>query len=197
MHRRYGCSQASLLRNVLCVSFAGGPAEKLGGNYERRWTANCALRVLRGEADAIEIEVLGARGAGIEFLLERAGRIEAHQAKRQHTTRGRWTLSALRDEGVLKAFAMHLRAGRYPVFVSGDNPPELRELAARARSSVSLEAFRRDALNVTWREHFETLCSEMEMSEAEAFELLPRVAVRGASDLDLDEWNSVMAEGAL
>jgi len=179
----------------VCVSFAGGTADKLGGNYERRWTANCALRILRGEAEAIEIEVLGERGTGIEFLLERAGRLEAHQVKRQHAARGRWSLSALRDEGVLKAFAAHLRSGRFPVFVSGDSPAELRELASRANAATSLEEFRLDALNATWLPPFETLCSEMEMSELEAFELLPRVTVRGATDLDLDEWNAVMVEG--
>ena len=36
-------------RNVARMSFAGGTADKLGGLYERHWTVNCALRVLRGE----------------------------------------------------------------------------------------------------------------------------------------------------
>jgi hypothetical protein len=84
----------------------GGSAGKAGVHYEDKWTAHCALDVLRGRASSIRIEPPGHEGDGIEFWIKRDDCIEYHQVKRQKES-GEWTVAALRE--VLKNFEVRLR----------------------------------------------------------------------------------------
>ena len=104
----------------------GGPSDKAGNSYERRWTVFSIVDLLDSRATAIRIEVPGDDGVGSEF-----GVPEWHQAKRQRAA-GPWTINALVKEGVLPPWQPILGRGERCVFVSSTSADELRELAERA-----------------------------------------------------------------
>ena len=51
------------------MPMAGGPADKVGNRYERRWTVSAMPDVIAGVAESLRIEVPGTQGAGAEFRL--------------------------------------------------------------------------------------------------------------------------------
>ena len=61
----------------------GGPSDKAGNSYERRWTVFALIDLLGGRATTLRIEVPGDDGVGSEFRLMVDGVAEWHQAKRQ------------------------------------------------------------------------------------------------------------------
>jgi hypothetical protein len=105
------------------------------------------LEIIAGRADSIQLEPFGDIGAGVEFVVHRAGRIEVHQVKRQSGTLANWTLKRLESEGVLEAAARHADAGRIFYFVSTVPARELDELSDRARRSNDVKAFIEGQLN--------------------------------------------------
>jgi hypothetical protein len=126
------------------VAITGGAVAKFGDRYEGRWTVLQAIRVLRGECSGISLEEIGPAGEGVEFRLDRQDLNEpdeVHQVKRQRS-RGDWTVSALKAEGVLEAFQKHLTATSATcVFVSSTSTRSFSTLADRARRIRRLEAF--------------------------------------------------------
>ena len=62
------------------MPMAGGAADKAGNRYERLWTALKLLDVVAGDAEYLEIEVLGKDGHGAEFCLSKDGTLEWHPA---------------------------------------------------------------------------------------------------------------------
>jgi hypothetical protein len=175
------------------MSLSGGIADKLGGRYESRWTLRCALRVLGGEADWIEIEPLGPTGQGIEFILCQNDVTEQHQVKRGKTGVGHWTLSALNGEGVLAHFGRILEQGGRPRFVSAHDAHELHELSDRARASENLSDFRA-RLGKQWEAKFGQVRTWWGWDEQTAFEALRRTDVSSVGDDELDEWNLSVVE---
>jgi len=124
----------------------GGASDKYGNRYEGRWTVSRMIEVMAERADAIRIEVPGKEGEGAEFRLNYGGRAEYHQVKRQHSARGYWTLSDMRD--VLLRFDGKLADPQaWCVFVSTQSADELRELSERARSSTSWGEYEQEFLN--------------------------------------------------
>jgi hypothetical protein len=147
----------------------GGESDKVGNRYEARWTVYCLIDVLDEKADSIRLEVPGEDG--FEFYLKRKGNLEYHQVKRQKSGRGRWTLKVLEDSTVqvLSNFWSKLQElDKSCVFVSTQDADELKELANRARSSLSFKEFQQSYLDKTRVKHFATLrekwnnCSELE-----------------------------------
>jgi hypothetical protein len=178
------------------MSLPGGIADKLGGRYESRWTLRCALRVLAGVAEWIEIEPLGPTGVGIEFVFSERDVQERHQVKRGRTGVGHWTLSALNGEGVLGHFRRILEQGGRPRFVSAHDAHELHELSDRARASRDLsEFFAR--LGKDWEQEFGKLRAWWGWDEQTAFEALTRTDVSAVGDDELDEWNLSVVERCL
>ncbi len=176
------------------MSYPGGIAAKLGERYEARWTAHCVLQMLRGEISWIDLQPLGPEGDGFEFVLERDGRREYHQVKRRLTGTGRWSLTALAANGVLRAFSQKLKAGGYTRFVSAQDADELHELAERARNATDLADFDRHLGGDTWTERFLTLASQMGLSEELTFDALQRVEVTVVGEEELQSWNEALAE---
>jgi hypothetical protein len=122
----------------------GGGADKLGNRFELRWTVRQFIRLLTDEAEWIHMEPIGDAGDKIEFLLGRSdGRIEAHQAKRQQSGRGHWTIADLARVGVLEGLRKHTVDGDAAfVFVSTQAAKSLPELVERAKlASGDLAAF--------------------------------------------------------
>ena len=113
------------------------------------------MRVLSEEASAIYIERPGSEYEGFEFSLESDAGSNYHQAKRQKTGEGRWTLSALAEAGVLRAFFERLHeADASCTFISAHAAGELEELSDRARKADSAEQFTSQYLDSpSWRSH--------------------------------------------
>lgn len=175
------------------MSLPGGVADKLGGRYESRWTLRCALRVLAGVADWIEIEPLGPSGEGIEFIFSERGVQERHQVKRGRTGVGHWTLSALNGEDVLGHFRRILEQGGRPRFVSAHDAHALHELSDRARASHDLgDFFAR--LGKDWQQEFGKLRAWWGWDEETALEALTRTDVSAVGDDELNEWNLSVVE---
>jgi hypothetical protein len=175
------------------MSLPGGIADKLGGRYESRWTLRCALRVLAGLADWIEIEPLGPTGEGIEFVFSEGQAQERHQVKRGRTGVGHWTLAALNSEGVLGHFSHILEQGGRPRFVSAHDAHQLHELSDRARASQDLGDFVA-RLGENWQKEFGNLRAWWNWDEKTAFEALTRTDVSAVGDDELDEWNLSVVE---
>ena len=147
----------------------GGIADKLGNEYEIRWTLVETLRVLLGQADEIRVEPFNEHAEGLEFRITRNGADEWHQCKRR-LTNGSWTIKALTDAGVLQAFAGKLvEHSTECVFVSSDPAPAFETLLEKARLAEIASDFygdggigkgdRRalDELSPVWGVDFDTL----------------------------------------
>jgi hypothetical protein len=123
---------------------AGGEAAKFGERYEGRWTVGQLLRVLTGQATSLIVEDEAALAEGAEFTLHRAdGGVEAHQVKRQPGMAASWSLTALRNAGVLASAALHAEVGREFHFVSTIPATWLERLSDAARRAATPDAFLR------------------------------------------------------
>jgi hypothetical protein len=118
----------------------GGIADKVGNEYELRWTLVEAIRVLRGLADEIRLEPFNEDAEGFEFRITTAGADEWHQCKRQRTA-GSWTVKALTEAGVLSAFASKIASGAVCVFISSDPAPAFEKLIEKARLAETAADF--------------------------------------------------------
>lgn len=127
------------------MPLAGGPSDKAGSSYERRWTVFALIDLLEGRARTLRIEVPGEDGVGSEFRLMVDGVAEWHQAKRQRAA-GPWTVNALVKEGVLQPWQSSLFRGERCVFVCSTGAEELRELTDRARPAQSWDEFEAEFL---------------------------------------------------
>ena len=166
----------------------GGPANKLGNRYERWWTISQLIRILDGEAKSIRIEEPTANKA--EFVLTADGHREFHQAKRSHPN-GKWSLSSLGGEGLLRAMFNLLsnNSDARFVFVSGSDAPELRELTERARSAENPGEFESAFINTrTHKEHFTRLREFWRNTDlTKAYEVLQRIDIRTIDEKGLEE----------
>jgi hypothetical protein len=167
----------------------GGPAGKAGIRYECLWAVRQVIDVLHGFADSIRIEPPGEDKA--EFVVERKGSKEFHQAKRQRADDDRWTLRNLGSAkyGVLQYFKEKAKQGYSCVFVSTSDAQELRELADSARSAASVAEFAKYFLNTESKlTSFRTLKEFWSpCSDAEAFDLLKRIRVDVVADRTLED----------
>lgn len=156
----------------------GGIADKVGNEFELRWTLIEVLRVLRGLADEIRLEPFNEDAGGLEFRITTAHVDEWHQCKRQRTA-GSWTIKSLTDAGVLSAFANKLSSGAKCVFISSDPAPALEKLIEKARVAETSpdfyggggigkadEASLRD-LNAAWSVDAETTLSWLKQCRVE------------------------------
>lgn len=157
----------------------GGPADKLGNDYEFWWTVRQLVRILHGNAERIRIEDPGVIKA--EFLVTNATTRELHQAKRSHPD-GKWTLASLgaSDTDLLQAIFSQLSGNSDKfVFVSSSDAPELRELSERARWAESPEEFETRFLDAkVQKSNFEKLRGYWESTDtATSHDILRRIEV--------------------
>lgn len=178
------------------MSGSGGLFAKLGGGYELRWTARHLLQLLDGKVTEMRIEP-PRMAEGIEFYVRRPGiSLEFHQAKRQHTQRGKWTIALLHRQGPLEIFFERLNdPDTYCVFVSANQATELERLSFEARKAVDADEFLSDTVRPVKElsEAFDELCKLWDTAEADAFERVRRVRTRAIDEDSLQEWNEDIA----
>ena len=159
------------------VTLPGGPAEKRGNLYEKWWTLSELVRVLAGETESVRIEDPNVDKA--EFVVTASGRRELHQVKRSHW-RGKWTLSDLARDGLLRAMGEQLSGNDdWFVFASGSEARELADLCCRARAAESDREFDQRFLAAdSQRQRFTRLLKCWGCDLPTARELLQRIYVR-------------------
>ena len=137
----------------------GGPSDKAGNRYEYLWTVMCMIRVMRGEASSIHLEPPGHEGEGIEFSVTTSSGTEYHQAKRQLTGKGVWSLNQLHSRGVLSHFYQRLGdPSASCVFTSAHAAHPLDELALRAQDASSWAEFEQTFISsLYWSNNFDLL----------------------------------------
>ena len=168
------------------MTLPGGPADKLGNRYEKWWTLSELVRLLHGDAEAIRIEDPGIEKA--EFVVTTGARRELHQVKRSHPT-GKWSLAALRNDGLLQAIGREL-AGNHDrfVFASGSDARELSELCEAARDAESEAELGHTFLAATTRkERFEMLRRVWACDVSTAVERLRRIDVRTIDEREIEQ----------
>ena len=166
------------------MTLPGGAADKLGNRYEKWWTLSEFVRMLRGDTEAIRIEAPGVDKA--EFVVTADTRRELHQVKRSHPN-GKWSLAALRTDGLLEAIGNHLTDNddRF-VFASGSDARTLADLCESARHAQSPEEFERHFLAAGGRkEDFGTLLDCWACDVPLAIERLRRIEVRTIDEREL------------
>ena len=168
------------------MTLPGGPADKLGNRYEKWWTLSEFVRMLRGEAESIRIEDPVVDKA--EFVVDTGAHRELYQVKRSHPN-GKWSLAALRSDGLLKDIGRQLRDNddRF-VFASGSDARELADLCEAARDAESAEQFECAFLAAgNRRAHFKALCECWMCDAPTAIERLQRVEVRTINERELED----------
>ena len=167
------------------MTLPGGPADKLGNRYEKWWTLSEFVRLLHGDTEAIRIEDPGVEKA--EFVVTTGVRRELHQVKRHHPN-GKWSLAALRNNGLLQAIGRQLEGNedRF-VFASGSDARELSELCEAARDAESEVEFDHTFLTAgERRKRFERLRCDWACDVPVAIERLRRIDVRTIDERELE-----------
>ena len=167
------------------MTLPGGPADKFGNRYEKWWTLSELVRMLGGETEAIRIEEPGVDKA--EFIVTTGTRRELHQVKRSHPN-GKWSLAALRADGLLEAIGDQLAGNDDQfVFASGSGARELAELCNAAREAESDVEFERYFLEATERrKRFEKLRDSWGCDVPAARERLRRIEIRTIDERELE-----------
>jgi len=87
----------------------GGMSEKLGNRYEGRWVAKQLLWLLNEKIQSVTVELIGPDEQGVDLLVVgKDGVRQLQQCKARCGGRESWTISALRDKGILGHLKHHL-----------------------------------------------------------------------------------------
>ena len=87
----------------------GGMSEKLGNRYEGRWVAKQLLRLLNEKIQSVTVEPIGPDEQGVDLLVVgKDGVRQLQQCKARCGGRKSWTISALRNKGILGHLKHHL-----------------------------------------------------------------------------------------
>jgi hypothetical protein len=164
----------------------GGIADKIGNEYEVRWTLIEALRVLRGLADEIRLEPFNEDAGGLEFRITSDEIDEWHQCKRQRSS-GTWTIHGLKNVGVLQAFAAKLAQDNARcVFVSSDPAPAFEKLIEKAQFAQNADDFYGDGgIGKTDEAPLRELNAAWSVDSTTQFSWLKRCRVEVISDASL------------
>ncbi|MEV1005474.1 ATP-binding protein [Nonomuraea sp. NPDC050202] len=172
----------------------GGEADKFGNRYEGAWTVRQLFYVLNGQLDSVTVEEVDEIGLGSEFTTRKNGDVDAYQIKRQYGNANLWSVTSLRNNGVLAAARKHAEAGRNFHFVSTIPAQPLSELADRARRSADVTAFVNSWLTETLRPVFDELCAEAIFgSPKTAWVVLRKLHVHWPNEDDVREVNAALA----
>lgn len=171
----------------------GGPAGKLGDQYEALLTVHVALRVVIGDARFVTYESLDMElSRGVEFSVQTSeGDVEFWSLKRQTTTAAGWTLATLvktdkHGRSILGDLVGHAeRSDRnVAVFASTLGAAKLEEL--RAASGTQLSFKQRLEHSRELREEYEKHVLPIFSGNAErARQFLTRLQIRTSDEMSL------------
>jgi len=164
----------------------GGIADKLGNRYEAKWLVRNLLFVIANKANWLKFEGIETDYQGFEFALQRGQTIEWHQTK-VNAPMGNWTLTALKNEGVLRAFKYRFSHSQnsHCFFVSQDNAKDLRTLSDKARLANDFSQYD-FTLSNDQKEKFKRLLSEWNCNEEMGLDWLKRSHVEVLPEKELD-----------
>ena len=168
------------------MTLPGGAADKLGNRYEKWWTLSQLVRMLQGDVEALRIEVPGVDKA--EFVVTTDRRRELHQAKRDHPNE-KWSLAALRADGLLEAIGRQLRDNddRF-VFASASRAGELADLCEAAKDAESMDEFQGKFLEARHKQqNFRRLLADWTCNAAAAHAILQRIEVHTIDESGLEQ----------
>ena len=168
------------------MTLPGGAANKLGNRYEKWWTLSQLVRMLQGETEALRIEAPGVDKA--EFVVTTDRRRELHQAKRDHPNE-KWSLAALRTDGLLEAIGRQLRDNddRF-VFASASRAGELADLCEAAKDAESMDEFQGKFLEARDKQkNFKRLLAAWACDAAAAHAILRRIEVHTIDESELEQ----------
>lgn len=172
------------------MSLPGGAADKRGNEYERPWTAKVMLELLAADSGVICVEALDEEWRKYEFYVERNGRREGHQVKRQHGFHGAWSTSDLRRNGVMEGVRELLtrKVDTDAHLISTIGFDQLGELTERARDASDESSFfehytKSKVANAAMQAFKESWGSPL--SDGESFQMLRRIFLHSLSAADL------------
>lgn len=171
------------------MPLSGGPSDKIGNRYERRWTVHALIELLQGTATSIRIEVPGSDGAATEFRRTDDGGHTWHQVKRQNTA-GSWTIATLTGPGVIDAMWAKSSIGERFTFVSSIGVTFLTELTERACQARDYDEFM--AQFITDEGHlsaFEKLRDRWKATSERAYNALLLIRIVVIDEASLQTWN--------
>ena len=146
------------------ASIPGGPADKLGNEFERLWAIRHLIQVIEDRARSVTIEALGNDERGTEFWVARPDgtREAASHCKRENGSRGDWSIAEFHAKNIILNAKFQLDqdpAHRFH-FVSADKAPAMSDLCERARRGDNPEVFCKLAATTSQnlKSEFENLC---------------------------------------
>jgi hypothetical protein len=182
----------------------GGMSEKLGNRYEGRWVAKQLLRLLNEDIQSVTVELIGPDERGVDLLIvEKDGTHQLQQCKARCASRESWTISALRDKGILEHLSFHL--GRDPnhefALVSAIPARTFADISESARNSNDhpwdFFQYQVEALGEQRRKVFQAFCDAVGLDPQKdddlerAFDYLKRTHIELFPD-DRNTWSDLV-----
>ena len=167
----------------------GGPSDKIGNRYERRWTVRALIELLQGTATSVRVEVPGPEGTATEFRQTDNDGHTWYQAKRQNTA-GYWTIATLTGPGVIDAMWTKGSIGERFTFVSSIGVTFLTELTERAGQARDYDAFNTNFINDEGHKNaFQKLRDQWKATSEQAYNALLLIKIVVIDEESLQTWN--------
>jgi hypothetical protein len=167
----------------------GGPSDKIGNRYERRWTVRALIDLLQGTATSVRVEVPGPEGTATEFRRTDNDGHTWHQAKRQNTA-GSWTIATLTGPGVIDAMWTKGSVGERFTFVSSIGVTFLTELTERAGQARDYDDFNTNFINDDGHKNaFQKLRDQWKATSEQAYNALLLIKIVVIDEESLQTWN--------
>ena len=181
--------QGQVARACQRMPLPGGPSDKIGNRYERRWTVRALIELLQGTATSVLIEVPGPEGTATEFRRTDNDGHTWHQAKRQNTA-GSWTIATLTGPGVIDAMWTKGSVGERFTFVSSIGVTFLTELTERAGQARDYDDFNTNFISDEGHKNaFQKLRDQWKATSEQAYNALQLIKVVVIDEERLQTWN--------
>jgi hypothetical protein len=165
---------AGVARRLSAVTaLPGGPADKVGNQYEHWWTARVVGELLRGAVHMLRLEPPGTGGEGIEFEVNRGGVSWGEQVKLRS---GNWTITKLDQEGVLAGALTQVQRGRQFKLIVSSTATPFDTLTNRSRDCLDLSEYVA-ALSSADEGEFAKLAKDWGVEADQAFTILRSIWV--------------------
>ncbi|MCP4701467.1 MAG: hypothetical protein GY862_32120 [Gammaproteobacteria bacterium] len=183
----------------------GGLADKLGNRYEGRWVAKQLLRLLNEEIRTLTVEPVGDDERGVDLWIETKNGIrEAHQCKARNRSEESWSISDLKNRGILQYLKFQLDRDKRHEFrlvsaVGAILFGDLCESAANGNQNPeTFYTYQIQAVGENRRKAFRKFCEALGLDKnnpndrAKAFDYLRRTRVIHYAD-DQNTWQDLLA----